>query len=528
MVVRYEPPSLAVLPIRTAGAGVSSTTRLFNAQLDIEDGEGAIRPYLAEALPQLNTDTWRVLPDGRMETSYHLHPNLTWHDGAPLTGDDFSFAWRVYREPSLGVASRVLDLIEDVSAPDPRTVVIHWKQPYPDAGGLRFDFQPLPQHILAEPFSSADPDAFSTSSFWTVDYVGAGPFRVGHWEQGASLEAIAFDGHVLGRPRLDRINIRFIPDENTALTTLLAGEAQYATGRSLRFEHASVLKREWGAAGKGVVLLTPDTMRYTSVQFRPDLVNPAALLDLRVRKGIVSAIDRQALNDALFDGGGSMSDMFLTKHAIYDHVPDMDRTLAEADKAMTHYPFDPRRAEDYLASAGFHKGQDGIQTSANGERLSMEVWADAGPQYEKEQAVLADTWQSVGIDSHASFVPPARLRDGQFRSSFPALHTTSAGRLESLASSGIPTAQNHWAGSNRGSWSNPQYDQLWDAFNTTLDPQSRSQQVVQMLKLASDELPSWVLYYNLSVSAHVSALKGPDNSGLNSDTWNVYEWEISR
>src|SRR4051812_17450148 len=66
------------------------TTRLFNAQLAIIDSRGQTRPYLAEALPQLNTDTWRVLSDGRMETVWKLRPNLTWQDGTPLTAEDFA------------------------------------------------------------------------------------------------------------------------------------------------------------------------------------------------------------------------------------------------------------------------------------------------------------------------------------------------------------------------------------------------------------------------------------------------------
>src|SRR5438105_13819007 len=56
MAARYEPASLASKPVRESGSGVSSTTRLFNAELDLEDGRAGIRPYLAEALPQLNTD----------------------------------------------------------------------------------------------------------------------------------------------------------------------------------------------------------------------------------------------------------------------------------------------------------------------------------------------------------------------------------------------------------------------------------------------------------------------------------------
>jgi len=97
-----------------------------------------------------------------------------------------------------------------------------------------------------------------------------------------------------------------------------------------------------------------------------------------------------------------------------------------------------------------------------------------------------------------------------------------------MASARIPSPSNRWSGSNRGSWSNPEYDRIWEAFNTTLEPSARVDQVVQLLKLVSEELPTWVLYYNASVSAHLSSVKGPDNSGLNSDVWNVYLWEVTQ
>lgn len=527
MEVRYEPPSIAALPLREAGAGVSSTTRVFNATLDIEDGHATIHPYLAEALPRLHTDTWRVAADGKMETTYRLKPNLVWHDGPALAAEDFVFAWRVYATPIFGVSGgRPLNLIEQVAAPDSQTLVIRWRGPYPDAGTLGNNFQALPRHVLERAYEQDDPEAFLIHPFWSSEYVGLGPYRLDRWDPGASIEGSAFDGHVLGRPKLDAIRIRFIPDENTGLTTLLAEDVHYATGRSLRFEHALVLKREWGPTAKGTVLLTPDSSRFTHVQFRTDLVNPQALHDLRVRRAIMHGIDSEALNEGLFEGIGSMQGTLVGRFSRYDRFYDMEKAVAEVDKVIVHYPFDLRRAEDLLAEAGFRRGSDGVQTSATGERLSMEVWADAGPQYEKEQAILAATWRQAGIETRASFVPPTRLRDGQFRSSFPALHTTSVARLESLASSAIPTPATRWSGSNRGSWSSPEYDRLWDLLNTTLDPDQRIQQAAAMMRLMTEQLPMWVLYHNTSVSAHLASLTGPDSALLNADVWNIHTWEL--
>jgi ABC-type transport system substrate-binding protein len=139
--VRVEPASLARNPPREGQTTLDTTRRLFNAELVVIDDTGASRPFLAEQLPVLHTDSWQVFPDGRMETTYRLKPGLTWHDGAPLTADDFAFGWRVLANPALGQASLIPQkLMEEVVAPDPRTVLIRWTQPFPDAGTLNITF----------------------------------------------------------------------------------------------------------------------------------------------------------------------------------------------------------------------------------------------------------------------------------------------------------------------------------------------------------------------------------------------------
>ena len=80
MVARGEPASLASKPLRSSG-GVGAINTLFNATLAFTDERGLTQPYQAQALPQLNTDTWQIFPDGKMQTTYRLKPNLTWHDG---------------------------------------------------------------------------------------------------------------------------------------------------------------------------------------------------------------------------------------------------------------------------------------------------------------------------------------------------------------------------------------------------------------------------------------------------------------
>ena len=119
-------------------------------QLSYVDEKGRPVPHLVEALPQLGTDSWKLLPDGRMETTYRLKPNVSWHDGQPLTADDFVFAWRVYTTPGVSEPAEMpWPAIDEVRAPDPRTLVIAWNRHYADADTLTLrsrEFPPLPRH----------------------------------------------------------------------------------------------------------------------------------------------------------------------------------------------------------------------------------------------------------------------------------------------------------------------------------------------------------------------------------------------
>src|SRR5437588_10163404 len=86
MISGGEPQSFAAKPLQEGAADTRSTHAkpVFNAALVYFDQQGLPQPFLAAALPDLSTDTWTLLPDGRMETIYRLKPNLAWHDGQPL------------------------------------------------------------------------------------------------------------------------------------------------------------------------------------------------------------------------------------------------------------------------------------------------------------------------------------------------------------------------------------------------------------------------------------------------------------
>jgi peptide/nickel transport system substrate-binding protein len=520
--VRYELGDVAAKV--SAGITSAATKRLFNAALALVDGTGAPRPYLAETLPQLNSESWQVFPDGRMETTYRLRPNLTWHDGAPLTADDFALAFKVYTAPGIGIFEVVpQDRIEEVLAPDTRTVVIRWRTPYPDAGSLRHaDLEPVPRHILEGPFQQENPDLLANHPYWSREFVGAGPYRLDRWEPGSHIEAVAFDGHALGRPRIERVVVRFIADENTMLTNLLAANVDIAMDNSLRFEHAMVLKREWGPGTKGIVLLDPSQPRLTNIQLRPELANPAALLDVRARRALAHSLDKQGIVDGLFDGEIPASDQFLPRNIPY---------FAELDRGIVKYPYDLRRTEELMAEVGYRKGGDGAFAGPSGERFSFEHWVIAGSQNERQSAIMADGWRRAGYEVREGTIPAAQSTNGEVRATFPALSSVATGGgepgLNFLASAQIPSPANRWRGNNRGGWYSAEYDRLWDSFQTTLDRGERNRIAVQMMRLATEEVAMLFVFHSPNVTAHWGSLRGPEIG--TPDTlvnWNIHEWEL--
>jgi peptide/nickel transport system substrate-binding protein len=527
MAVRYEN---ADLHPKTLTPGLSAfTKRAFNASLTLIDTKGDPRPYLAESVPQLNTDSWRVSPDGRMETTYRLRPNLSWHDGTPLSVEDFVFGLRVYKAPGLAAfTSSPQHLIDEVVTPDPRTLVIHWNALYPNASALvTGDLDPLPRHLLEGAFEAflQDPgakDVFLGMPVWASQYVGLGPYRLTHWELGSSLEGVAFDGHALGRPKIDRIVVRVIPDENTVMTNLLAGNLDLATDLTLRFEQGQILKAQ---AGDAVTIQVQGGGRHLIwVQFRPEYQKTPALLDLRVRRALAHAIDRDAVDQVLYDGQGVVNDLLVPKASTY---------YAEVERAVPRYPFDPARTEQLLNDAGFRKDGAGFFVGPNGDRFSPDYMVDGTPVYEREMNIILDAWRRIGLDVQGRAVSIVLLgSSNEARATWPGLYATSSGgaesRLNIFIGSEVGTPENRWAGGNRGGWSSPDYDRWWAAFNTDLDRKRRDQDVIEMMKVVADQVPVFGLSANAQVQAFTSTLKGPDVPGPESlPLWNIHEWLFS-
>jgi peptide/nickel transport system substrate-binding protein len=524
--VRVEPDSVAARPPRGGGlAALNFTRRLLNAELTLLDQRDDAQPYLAEQVPQLGTDTWVVLPDGRMETTWRLRLGSVWHDGTSLTAADFVFAWSVYSTPDFGGSSSPpLHAIEAVLAPDDRTIVIRWRRPYPDANNLAGydrDFVPLPRQILEQPFQQLDTESFAHHPYWSREYVGLGPYRLDRWEPGSFIEAAAFDQHVLGRPRIERIKVLFVSDANTALASMLAGDVHMAADNSLNLEQVLTLRRAWETRNGGSILLVPSLWRATAFQLRPDFAAPRAVLDRRVRTALAHAVGKQAINDSVYQGEELVSEFMISPSSKWGPA---------VEGAIRQYSYDTRRSEELMREAGFTRASDGMFASPSEGRFRAELKTTAAPNWEAEMTIMASEWRKTGFEVQDAVLPQAQAQDAELRMTFPAMFTstTSLGEramlLYSIAE--IPRADNRWRGGNRGAWVSPEYDRLLDAFTTTLEPRERAAQVAELARIFTEDLPVISLLFNSLPAAHVAALRGPMLVSPESLlAWNVPEWE---
>lgn len=507
---RSEPPALTGIAV--GGTSGSSATRFFSAGLSYTDLQGLEHPYVAEALPRLDTDTWRILPDGRMETTHRLRPNLTWHDGTPLDAADFVFGHHVVMSPGQSLfAPTIADrTLEQVVAVDPGTVLIRWPAPYTDPeGGVRA----LPRHLLQPAFEGSPADVFASLPYWTTEYVGLGPYRLTEWALGAYVEGAAFDGHALGRPKIDRVRLTWSGDANTVTANVLAGTVDVVSEYGIRFEQGVELDRRWD---RGTVMFFPDSIRYLQAQFRPEYVNPQALLDVRVRKALMHSLDRQTLVDGLLDGKSTSADTLLS--------PDLG-FYPEVDRVVPKYPYDLRRADALMNESGFVKGGDGFYASPSVQRFRLPILGDDA----KELTILTDSWGRGGVEVVRDDIPPSRISDVELRSTFPALavqfnNVSEATTLNKYVTSSIAMPP-RWAGFNRGAYANPEFDRLSDAYYRTLERNTRNGILTQAIKLLLDDVIAFPLYYRQQAQGYSVALQLPFQRYSYGASLQVWEWQ---
>lgn len=246
-VVRGDVPTL-VPDVPGPVPGLAEMVELVNVGLTTWGPGNTVVPRIAEEIPSTENGLWKVFADGRMETTWKIRRNAVWHDGTPVTADDFIFRAKVYQDQRMpfsggSSAATLLRFVDTIEAPDPNTLVVKWKSIYLQAN-QGFDF-PFAKHLLEPVYAQGDVERFLALPYWTTDFVGVGAYKMKSYAVGSGTILEAFDQYFLGRPKIDTIEVKFMVDPNTIGANILAGEV----GRYLRRSAAAGL----GAGDQGAV-----------------------------------------------------------------------------------------------------------------------------------------------------------------------------------------------------------------------------------------------------------------------------------
>jgi peptide/nickel transport system substrate-binding protein len=316
-------------------------------------------PWLAE-----RWDTARVKPD-TLELTFHLRPDVRWHDGRPVTARDVAFTYLRARDTLTAYPNA-----SSFDFYDPRPVVVDDHtirfrfRPHSEFLDAWFMLPPMPEHLLG----SVPPAQLATNPFGTRTAVGNGPFRFVRHTPGQEWVFEAnpdFPKALGGRPYLDRVVYRFVPEQTTLLTDLLTGAVDlYLTANPAQAQRiaASPRTRVDASPGRQWVWIAWNEKR-------------PMFTDARVRRALTMAIDRRQIVDALLLGNGEVGRSPVTPaHWSYDTTD-----------VQTLLPYDTAGARRLLAEAGWQdRDGDGVLEDAAGHPFRFTLKTNDGNQVRKD------------------------------------------------------------------------------------------------------------------------------------------------
>jgi peptide/nickel transport system substrate-binding protein len=483
--------------IGTTGGGARSLYEIFTNGLVSTDAVGNLEPRLAAKLPSFDDGSIVILPDGRMQTTWKMRSGVKWHDGAAFTADDLAFSFEVNSHPDIpGVqSSSVVPQIDSLDASDPETLRIVWKTTYYRALNLGFvEFWPYPKHLLGAAFQG-DKEAFLNLPYWTTEHVHLGAYRVADFGLGEQVTLERFDDYFRGRPKVDTIVIRIIPDPNTMYSNVLAGTVDIVTETTLPIELFARLRDEWQRTGGGKVVQRDGNWFFLNVQYNPDYGKLAPLRqDVRARRGLLVALDRDALRAVTLPGfADTEADSFM---------PLGDPRAAAVGKPFARYRYDSALALRELADAGWGKGADGQMIDAAGEASEIPIRTTGSNTREME--VVAQTWRDLGFRVTEEPVPGNLTSDRPYRATFPGVEITAQMNGDQILprfDGRLCPRPPRFAGSQGGCYTNPELDRLIDKLYATLDIGQQGQVLKDVGELFATEVVMLPLYFAVNLAA---------------------------
>lgn len=277
--------------------------------------EGLVKPASDGSLMPAVASIYQISDDAKVYT-FTLRDGITFHDGTPVTAEDVKYS--IDRRAEIQGESSAFSMLSDVVIKDDKTVEVVLKEAYSEF---------LPELTLAIiPESNPDP---------VKNPIGTGPFKFVSYTPGQSLILEKYDGYWQeGVPSLDTVEFKMTPDMDTAFMELQAGTIDIL--KYLTSAQAQTL-------GDGFHVLE-GSMNLVQGMYLNSSYEP--LSEPKVRQALCYAVNRQEINDFLFNG---------KSHIIGTHmIPNMSRYYAA--ETETVYTYDPEKAKALLSEAGYADG----------------------------------------------------------------------------------------------------------------------------------------------------------------------------
>lgn len=476
---------------------------LVYSYLVVSDDRGRLIGDLAATVPTLTNGG--ISADGRTYI-YHLRRGVKWQDGAPFGAADVIASWRAVMNPRNDTFEREgYNVVQSIAARGRYTVVVRLRKRYPPFVS-RF-FAPLqeggkpvlPAHVLRR-------ERDFNHGTLARQPIGTGPFRLVEWVRGDRMTFRRFDGYFRGRPRLRRIVLRFIPQQET-----IAAE--------LRAHHLDLIVHPQTAL-LGVYREDADAI-VTSAAWnaQTSLIlnagNPI-LASREVRRALAASVPyARILRDVAF-GVGRPARSSLPPTALgYVALPArrLDRAAAR------------RR----LDRAGWHLGADGIRTRG-GRRLTLTLATIAGESnFARIALLLQASLRAVGIDLTIKTYP--------YRTIFAPDGPIYGGRFDlALYDDTLdwdPDVSNYLAcdrvyprGQNIFRFCDPKLDRLERAGLGSDDPSVRAPIYAAASRRIWHDVPYVALYDARRLIVRSSDLRGYRPNATATPWWNAWQWDI--
>ena len=453
-----------------------------------------------------------VSKDG-LTLKYKLRPDILFHDGVKLTCRDLAFTWRAVMNPANNDITRDgYSDIKSIDCSDPLVAVIHMKKLYApflqELWGVSGNAPILPEHILAS-YNDAK-GSFNSAPFQSAP-IGSGPFTFVRWDRGSQIVLKAFDKYFLGRPKLDMVVAKYIPDTSTLIQQVRTHEIDMAQNPGAG--NWPLMQNISGAIAEAL-----PAYEYDHIDF--NLRKPLFAKDVALRRALEMAVNRPEIVAKVQHGLGDLSDTALSPRLSYAWTND-----------TAHYPFDPAKAEGALDADGWKVGSDGIRVR-NGVRLafdlSTQTESTSGKAY---QTIVQSEWTTVGAAVTVKNAPTAQFFDNTKAGTLQGGHydvamfawNGAADPDDSAVYSGKNMAP---SGQNAIFWNDPIANAAMAAELGSVYPAVRLKNFkIEQQRFASD-VPSIVIAFRREPCVYNSDLKGYSASPVISPFWDPQDYSI--